>query len=482
MSGILLLLLVLLLCILDVVKKLDISRGGFLALYLAFMPHLPFFLIYLWINPFDCLFPFNRTSLLLLIAGAVIWQLYSTLRLHFFPFRKNESGIIRIGILYGGQLLVEAGILGMLLLILYYGICLAFFPGFLYGLGTHYFIFDMIYSLIFVWLFLANGSIRILCTCRRLGIIKRLIICLTLWIPPVNIFFTYYMCRVAKDEYALETFRAFSNECRKESYTCATKYPIIMVHGIGFRDLKYFNYWGRMPKVLSCNGASVYYGHQKAWGTIEENAALMKENIEHILTETGAKKVNIIAHSKGGLDSRYMITKLGMADKVASLTTVSTPHHGSRLIDFLNRLPDGIYRLIAHMLDKSFQMVGDENPDCYHSSKQLAPAFCSEFNSQVPDCKGIYYQSYTSVMRNMFSDSLLSIPYLLMCFLDTSDNDGLVSVDSAKWGTFKGVFQNKKRRGISHGDMIDLKREDYNGFDVIEEYIKIVEELKGMGY
>lgn len=63
-----------------------------------------------------------------------------------------------------------------------------------------------------------------------------------------------------------------------------------------------------------------------------------------------------------------------------------------------------------------------------------------------------------------------------------SENDGLVSSSSAKWGIFKGVFQNKKRRGISHGDMIDLKREDYNGFDVIEEYIKIVEELKEMGY
>ena len=482
MLGMLLLLLILLLCTMDLVKKLNIFHGGFLALYLTFMPHLPFFLIYLWLNPFHCPIPFSRTGLLLVMTGAVIWQLYSTLRLHIFPFRKNESGIIRIGILYGGQLLLKAGIWGMLFLVVYYGICIAFFPGFLYGLGTPYFIFDIVYSLIFVWLFLVNGSIRILCTCRRLGIIKRLIICLTLWIPLVNIYFTYYMCRVAKDEYALETFRAFSNECRKESYTCATKYPIIMVHGIGFRDLKYFNYWGRMPKMLSCNGASVYYGHQKAWGTIEENAAHMKENILHVLRETGAKKVNIIAHSKGGLDSRYLITKLGMGDRVASLTTVSTPHRGSRLIDFLNRLPDGVYRFIAHMLDKSFQMVGDENPDCYHSSKQLSPAYCTEFNRQVPDREGVYYQSYTSVMKNMFSDSLLSIPYLLMRFLDSPENDGLVSVSSAKWGNFKGVFQNKKRRGISHGDMIDLKREDYNGFDVIEEYIKIVEELKEMWY
>ena len=45
------------------------------------------------------------------------------------------------------------------------------------------------------------------------------------------------------------------------------------------------------------------------------------------------KKIHIIAHSMGGLDSRYMISKLGMADRVLSLTTISTPHHGSPIAD-----------------------------------------------------------------------------------------------------------------------------------------------------
>ena len=43
---------------------------------------------------------------------------------------------------------------------------------------------------------------------------------------------------------------------------CKTKYPILMVHGMGFRDRKYFNYWGRIPKILKENGADIYYGHQ----------------------------------------------------------------------------------------------------------------------------------------------------------------------------------------------------------------------------
>ena len=62
------------------------------------------------------------------------------------------------------------------------------------------------------------------------------------------------------------------------------------------------------------------------------------------------------------------------------------------------------------------------------------------------------------------------------------ENDGLVSVESAKWGEFKGVFSNARTRGISHGDIIDLKREDYKSFDVLETYVRIVKELKENGF
>src|SRR5207245_6473457 len=54
---------------------------------------------------------------------------------------------------------------------------------------------------------------------------------------------------------------------------------------------------------------------------------------EQILRWTG-EPVNLIAHSMGGLDARYMITHLGMAEHVRSLTTVSTPHRGTYLVDW----------------------------------------------------------------------------------------------------------------------------------------------------
>ena len=54
-----------------------------------------------------------------------------------------------------------------------------------------------------------------------------------------------------------------------------------------------------------------------------------------VLAETGAEKVNIIAHSKGGLDSRYAISCLGMDKYVATLTTINTPHYGCDMVDYL---------------------------------------------------------------------------------------------------------------------------------------------------
>ena len=171
---------------------------------------------------------------------------------------------------------------------------------------------------------------------------------------------------------------------------CASRYPVIMLHGIGFRDLQYFNYWGRIPKELVRNGAIVYYGHQEAWGTIENNAAIIKETIHKVLEENHCDKVNIIAHSKGGLDARYLISGLHMEDQVASLTTISTPHRGSELLNILNKLPDSIYRMVSSLFDLTYRRMGDQHPDCYHASKQLSSEFCQEFNEKYPDSPKVY--------------------------------------------------------------------------------------------
>jgi triacylglycerol lipase len=52
------------------------------------------------------------------------------------------------------------------------------------------------------------------------------------------------------------------------------------VHGAGFRDKPFgINYWGRIPKYLSRQGITVYYGGTDAWGSVEENGKKVRDTI-----------------------------------------------------------------------------------------------------------------------------------------------------------------------------------------------------------
>ena len=414
----------------------------------------------------------------------------TALALHIMPFsgisrRKKQPFSFRLWVMNGGRQIIRLCSWGVPIQIIICCLYLFKLPASLAPASAAWpfiMIIDSVFAFFYFYLLILNGCIRIICTCRSLGIWKRVCIFCFLWIPVLHLFLGRYLSRRAYIEYDAERCRFENRMARADSQICATRYPLVMLHGIGFRDLRYFNYWGRIPKELARNGAAVYYGHQEAWGTIENNAEIIRKKIQEVLRENQCGKVNIIAHSKGGLDARYLISGLHMENQVASLTTISTPHRGSELLNLLNRLPDGIYRLISSLFDKSFVRFGDKNPDCYHASKQLSPEFCREFNEKYPDAPGVYYQSYASCMKHSLGDGLLSVPNLLMFFAGASKNDGLVTIDSAKWGNFRTTFQSSGRRGISHGDMIDLKREDYKGFDVIEAYVKIVVELKERGF
>ena len=109
----------------------------------------------------------------------------------------------------------------------------------------------------------------------------------------------------------------------------ATKYPLILVHGIMLKDILHFRAFGKIEHILRKSGHSTYTSNHDGLGSIENNAAQLASYINNVLEKENADKVNIIAHSKGGLDALYMIDRLGMSKKVASVTFLCTPHKGS---------------------------------------------------------------------------------------------------------------------------------------------------------
>jgi len=268
---------------------------------------------------------------------------------------------------------------------------------------------------------------------------------------------------------------------------CKTKYPILLVHGTGFRDRTHLGYWGRIPKALEKDGAVLYYGRQDSWGTAEHNAQTLKRNICLILKETKCEKLNVIAHSKGGLDMRYAISSLGIEDCIASLTTMAAPHHGVKTMDLLWKLPRFVFRFIAFFVNGWYKLLGDKKPDFFAVCRQFTTQGAALFNEQNPDSNMVYYQSYAAVMKNSFSDLLLFWTHLVI-YLVEGENDGLVTPSSAQWTNFRGILKGATGRGISHADEVDVRRMNFTPkkqpgrvSDIRDVYIEIVSDLKKLG-
>lgn len=328
-----------------------------------------------------------------------------------------------------------------------------------------------------------NGIIRVYLTSVQLGIRYRVWGIVLGFVPIANLVMLMIIYVKVRRECGHELELDKLDQSRAADKICATKYPILLVHGVFFRDSKLLNYWGRVPAELEKNGAVIYYGEQQSASSVSESAKELAERIEKIVKETGCEKVNIIAHSKGGLDSRYAISRLGSGKYVASLTTINTPHRGCIFAEYLlGKAPEKLVRTIENTYNAAFRKLGDPNPDFMAAVKNLTNSFCEEFNKEVPDVEGVMYQSFGSKSARARSGRFpLNVSYPVVKKFD-GDNDGLVALTSAEWGEKFTPLYPTGNRGITHADVIDLNREDFKGFDVREFYVQVAAELKSRGY
>jgi triacylglycerol lipase len=199
-------------------------------------------------------------------------------------------------------------------------------------------------------------------------------------------------------------------------------------------------YWRGITEALIANGIEVITASVPATGSIEERAAKLGKDIA---AKAHGKSVNIVAHSMGGLDARYMISQLQPKDvEVLSLTTIATPHRGSAFADYcFEEIPKSYIPHFYKFFDSLSISVG--------AFSQLTTRYMIEdFNPKTPDVEGVRYFSYGA----SFNPTLLSafrIPFRIVEKREGA-NDGLVSVQSAKWGTYKGTLID-----VSHLDLIN---------------------------
>ncbi len=341
---------------------------------------------------------------------------------------------------------------------------------------------SLLYSGICLLALFWQGMLCIYFTSVQLGLRWRVIGLVCGLIPLLNLVVLCIMLRETYYEVIFERQKERQNTERAAQQCCQTRYPILFVHGVFFRDNKYLNYWGRIPGELERNGATCFYGNHQSASSVADSAAELAERIRSIVTQTGCGKLNIIAHSKGGLDCRYAIAHCGVADMVASLTTINTPHRGCLFAKWLlEKTTDRFQDQVATTYNAAAKWLGDCRPDFLAAVTDLRADVCTRFDSETPPPTGILCRSVGSVLEHPGAGGFpLNLSGRFVGQFD-GKNDGLVGEESFSWGEAYTLLDLSVRRGISHADMIDLNRENLRGFDVREFYVQMVAALKEKG-
>jgi len=243
--------------------------------------------------------------------------------------------------------------------------------------------------------------------------------------------------------------------CLWNCNTAKTKYPIVLAHGAaGFDELfGVLEYWYGIPGALRDKGATVFVTEVSQLNSTEVRGEQLLAQVETIVAITGKPRVNLIGHSHGGLDVRYVAAV--RPDLVASVTSVGTPHKGADLADYLDEnFVDGsftqeVVSFFAESLGTVIGLLsGSSNPqDGLAALGSLTSAGTAAFNAQHPQgvpttacgegaasVNGVRYFSWsgTGVLTNALDlgDPALGLTSL---FYDEA-NDGLVGRCSSHLG------------------------------------------------
>ena len=202
--------------------------------------------------------------------------------------------------------------------------------------------------------------------------------------------------------------------------------PIVLVHGLcGFdelrlagRDITYFRGVRDRLRELS---ADVHVVQLPPVASVEERAKVLARHLEQL----GDRRVNIIAHSLGGLDARFAIARLGLGNRIASVITIGTPHHGTSVADA------GWSVVSAMPIPGKNGMIRESLSAILDLTTKRAMAF----NRDIPNDRRVFYGCVVSRV-NLGAQDLHPLLRATHGFVRRreGDNDGLVAASSQRWG------------------------------------------------
>jgi triacylglycerol lipase len=244
-------------------------------------------------------------------------------------------------------------------------------------------------------------------------------------------------------------------------------YPIVLAHGFsGFHNIGPLNYFYGVQDALSKDGHLVFVTQVSPYNSSEVRGAELQAQVEQILGETGSPKVNLVCHSQGALDCRYVANQLGA--KIGAVVLVAGVNRGDYVADVAAGIIQGPTASAVQLLLSLFGNVvldpgGKPDTDAQAAIAQLTTPGCEAFNQKYPDDPSVSYFSIAGRTENGGGDedcgSVREAPFIgkwdqvhgpvnallsgTASLIDGSSspaptNDGLVTVASARWGTFLG--------------------------------------------
>lgn len=211
-----------------------------------------------------------------------------------------------------------------------------------------------------------------------------------------------------------------------------TRHPIVFCHGMLALSAmrmnlpKHLNSFVPLEPFLQKQGFRVLFPQVSPTSGVAVRAKELKEQILHWTDQP----VNLIAHSMGGLDARYMISHLDMADHVTTLTTICTPHRGTFIAEWFIR--NYRHRVPLLFALESLGANFDGFWDCQRPN-------CAEFNKTTPNADDVSYFSYGGEVTSSKISPILRRAWNILTPVE-GGNDGLVSTTSAHWGEYLGTI------------------------------------------
>lgn len=224
------------------------------------------------------------------------------------------------------------------------------------------------------------------------------------------------------------------------------KHPVLLCHGYGaYASLIKPTQMHDVCMHLRAHGIQAIAPNGAPFASIQTRAENWVELFHEVRAQLKVEKLNVIAHSMGGLDMRYAISQLALSPYVSSLTTIATPHHGTWLAEIGLSTPE----IIRERLSDFLNWVGNNmyprvESDIFSAVSQLTRDYIvNTFNPLVKDAESVDYYSYSADSQN--TKLLEANPALMVqtSFINKQEgpNDGIVSAKSAVWGTHLGCLE-----------------------------------------